>query len=190
MIVDIGVGENPRGDVNIDMVRTKHCNLIASVEYLPIKDESVETLLCSQVLEHLDNPVKALREINRVLKKKSGEAYIDFPKPFFTNNSMYFLLELMLNYPLIILANFRYPIFLFRILKKIKNKDPRFYHKHVITLSLFKKHLDVQSVEECGDIFLPFLSLSRKTKYLALYKPQIHTSYKVKALKSCSSPET
>lgn len=38
---------------------------------LPFKDNSVDSAYCSHVLEHLDNPMQMVSEVNRVLKKGS-----------------------------------------------------------------------------------------------------------------------
>lgn len=86
VIVDIGVGENPRGDINIDIVRTRFCNLIASAESLPIKNESENMIVCGEVLEHLAT------EINRILNQ-NAQAMIDFPKPFFINHAKFRLIQ-------------------------------------------------------------------------------------------------
>jgi ubiquinone/menaquinone biosynthesis C-methylase UbiE len=41
-------------------------------EGLPFKDCSFNFLLCSDVLEHIDNPFLLLKEIKRVCKKKAS----------------------------------------------------------------------------------------------------------------------
>lgn len=41
----------------------------ASIFALPFPDKSFDLILCNEVLEHLDNPGKALRELRRVTKK-------------------------------------------------------------------------------------------------------------------------
>jgi len=43
---------------------------VASAENLPYKDNSFETVVCSDVIEHVDNREKALKEIERVAKKR------------------------------------------------------------------------------------------------------------------------
>lgn len=42
---------------------------VASAEDLPFKDDTFDAVVCLEVLEHVDNPVKAISEIRRVLKK-------------------------------------------------------------------------------------------------------------------------
>lgn len=43
-------------------------NIIGNAINLPIKNNSIDTIFCSQVLEHLQCPQKAIDEIRRVLK--------------------------------------------------------------------------------------------------------------------------
>jgi len=38
--------------------------------YLPFADRSFDTIVCSEVIEHVDNPEQALQEFNRVLRPK------------------------------------------------------------------------------------------------------------------------
>lgn len=57
-----------------------------SIESLPFKDNTQDLIICSEVLEHMDNPEKALFEIKRVLKK-GGYAIISMPNAF----SLYWL---------------------------------------------------------------------------------------------------
>lgn len=84
MILDVGCGSHPRGHVNIDLFvgRTPHQNakpinpklipnfIKADAECLPIKENSFETVICHHVLEHLDNPTKALLDMLRVVTKE------------------------------------------------------------------------------------------------------------------------
>lgn len=41
---------------------------VSSITAIPVPDESFDVLLCTEVLEHVPEPVAALREIGRVLK--------------------------------------------------------------------------------------------------------------------------
>lgn len=51
---------------------------VADVAKLPFKDNFFEAAFCLEVLEHIDDPVTALKEIRRVLKKGS-KLYILVP---------------------------------------------------------------------------------------------------------------
>lgn len=57
-LVDLAKEKNPEVDC-----RT------ASIYELPYEDNSFDTILCLEVLEHLENPEKALSELSRVAKK-------------------------------------------------------------------------------------------------------------------------
>lgn len=48
-------------------------------QYLPILSDSVDTVLCSQVLEHVPEPAKAMRELARVLRP-GGHAIVTVPQ--------------------------------------------------------------------------------------------------------------
>lgn len=49
---------------------------------LPFKDNSVDTIILGGVIEHLENPIKALKEMNRVLKP-NGVLLMETPNPYF-----------------------------------------------------------------------------------------------------------
>jgi ubiquinone/menaquinone biosynthesis C-methylase UbiE len=42
--------------------------IVGDIEYLPFRDKAFSTAICSEVLEHLEQPLKAVKEINRCLK--------------------------------------------------------------------------------------------------------------------------
>jgi len=78
MILDVGCGASPIGDVNCDLL-LKHSDLLwdqkpdrrinfvrVDVRYLPFRSRSFEVVHCSHVLEHLKDPLEALRELKRV----------------------------------------------------------------------------------------------------------------------------
>ena len=84
MILDVGCGERPKGNVNVDLfveeTSQRFCkrglntrvipNFIkASISHLPFSDNTFETVLCFHVVEHTDNPIESLRELIRVSKR-------------------------------------------------------------------------------------------------------------------------
>lgn len=91
-ILDAGAGETPYkkffnkhkylavdtkwGDSDWDY---SNLDLIADLTKLPLKDETFDAVLCTQVLEHLQEPEKVLRELWRVLKK-GGIIYLSTPQ--------------------------------------------------------------------------------------------------------------
>jgi SAM-dependent methyltransferase len=77
MILDVGSakpskdflylkGENV---IHIDIDRTAKINVLCDAHVLPFKDDSFNIVHASHVLEHLSNPLEALREWYRVSKK-------------------------------------------------------------------------------------------------------------------------
>lgn len=59
----------------VELVRDERPFFIFDVQAMPFKDKAIDFLYCSHVLEHVDNPEKACKEIQRVAK--SG--YIETP---------------------------------------------------------------------------------------------------------------
>jgi len=65
-----GKGANPRGDINVDVKSGKLPNFIqASIYNLPFKDKAFAKCFCHHVLEHLDEPIRALTELKRVSRQ-------------------------------------------------------------------------------------------------------------------------
>lgn len=70
-ILDIGCGAYPRGDVNIDLfpkIPQPKNFVLADAHHLPFANHSFTGVVCSHTLEHLQNPLQALKEMNRVSK--------------------------------------------------------------------------------------------------------------------------
>ncbi|GEM_PF-750024 len=91
LVLDVGSGDKPfwRADVIVDkylndnqqrhsgsMVYDKNKIFIkADVEKLPFRDKVFDFVFCSHLLEHVENPDKAIMELTRVAKK----GYIEVP---------------------------------------------------------------------------------------------------------------
>ena len=59
--------------------RAGHLNLVADIQDMPqIASASIDTILCTQVLEHLPRPWDALEEVSRVLRP-GGAAILSVP---------------------------------------------------------------------------------------------------------------
>jgi SAM-dependent methyltransferase len=73
-VLDVGCGLKPyypffaaaASYVGVDVVENPHADLHGSVEALPVEDGSFDLVLCTQVLEHVDDPAVAVRELHRV----------------------------------------------------------------------------------------------------------------------------
>jgi SAM-dependent methyltransferase len=69
LTLDIGCGENKHATVGIDINVTSCVDVVASTYSLPFKAETFDGAYMLEVLEHLENPSEALKEVNRVLKQ-------------------------------------------------------------------------------------------------------------------------
>jgi SAM-dependent methyltransferase len=74
-VLDVGCGVKPYYPffarvaseyVGVDVVENPAAELIGPVEALPVGDGSFDVVLCTQVLEHCDDPAQAVRELRRV----------------------------------------------------------------------------------------------------------------------------
>ena len=87
-LLDIGCGNQPyRGMaaphiseyVGLDHADTPHdlskADLVGSAYEIPVPDNSFDTVLCTDVLEHLEEPAAALAEAYRVLKPGGAAIY-------------------------------------------------------------------------------------------------------------------
>jgi SAM-dependent methyltransferase len=75
-VLDVGAGDRPydallRGAaevVALDVPGNVHADLHGSLDALPVADASFDVALCLQVLEHVDDPAGAVRELRRVVR--------------------------------------------------------------------------------------------------------------------------
>src|SRR3989344_3020091 len=101
LVLDVGSGDKPfwRADVIVDkylkddqqrnsgsmLFDKKKLFIQGNVENLPFKDKVFDFVFCSHLLEHVENPDKAISELTRVAKKGYIEvpyAIVDLLKPF------------------------------------------------------------------------------------------------------------
>ena len=83
LTLDVGCGIAPRGDVNVDLYLNevspdihvyidakKISNPVkADAHHLPFRNKSFRIVYCRALLEHLQNPTQALKEMIRVSKR-------------------------------------------------------------------------------------------------------------------------
>ncbi len=79
-VLDVGCGNRKlRGSIGIDITNDHYSNSIDfgqkidiytdATKNLPYKDSSIDIVTCFNSLEYMNNPINALKEIHRVLKK-------------------------------------------------------------------------------------------------------------------------
>ncbi len=90
-LIDIGCGERPFYDllkgrisnyVGVDHQETPHdincADIISSAYNIPVDNESFDTILISQVIEHLEEPNEAFNEMYRIIRK-GGKVILSWP---------------------------------------------------------------------------------------------------------------
>jgi SAM-dependent methyltransferase len=74
-VLDVGCGPKPyyplfapyaESYVGVDVVANPAAELLGPVEALPVEDAAFDVVLCTQVLEHCDDPARAVTELRRV----------------------------------------------------------------------------------------------------------------------------
>lgn len=78
--VELGCGNSKQsGNIGIDRKSLQNVDIAANLNFsIPLKDNSVDYIYARHSLEHLDDPIKALSEVHRVLKY-GGVAEIILP---------------------------------------------------------------------------------------------------------------
>ena len=74
-------GEYSNEEASIDQppdFDTTHCDILCDICDIPVEDGSFDAVLCSEVIEHLPYPDRAIRELSRVLKK-GGKLFLTAP---------------------------------------------------------------------------------------------------------------
>jgi SAM-dependent methyltransferase len=52
----------------ISLNRSIHKKIIGDVSYIPLRDSSIDLVVCQELIEHLNSPLKFFQEVSRVLK--------------------------------------------------------------------------------------------------------------------------
>jgi len=74
-VLDVGCGDRPYDEllaaaaelVGFDVPGNPHADLHGSIDALPVEDAAFDVVLCLQVLEHVEDPAAAVRELRRVV---------------------------------------------------------------------------------------------------------------------------
>jgi len=79
-ILDVGCGSHKmKNAIGIDITPNTRADIIADITTgFPIKTEAFNTVYCNHVLEHIDNTLFIMNELERILKK-SGRLVIRCP---------------------------------------------------------------------------------------------------------------
>ena len=85
LVLSIGGGpgrENPRV-INLNLDAFDSVDMVGDGTNLPLADESVDTVTCNAVVEHVPNPADLIAEMNRVLKPGGyAQLMVPFVFPF------------------------------------------------------------------------------------------------------------
>jgi len=68
ILVDLYPDDNKHRPNHVDLVRDERVFIIADVQALPFRDQSLDFVFCRDVIEHVDDPIKAVNELLRVAK--------------------------------------------------------------------------------------------------------------------------
>jgi len=58
---------------------TSQIDIVSDITSIPVKDESFDAIMCIEVIEHVPDPVKAMNELDRILK---NGGYLIITAPF------------------------------------------------------------------------------------------------------------
>lgn len=73
--VDLGAGKKSKARISLDINREFKPDIVADVQYLPLRSAVVDSIVCSHVLEHTDDPSNVLEEIKRILRGNGKAAF-------------------------------------------------------------------------------------------------------------------
>jgi len=76
--LDLGAGKKPKASIAIDIDRELKPHIVADAQHLPIKNNVLNSVVCSHIIEHLIDVNLALSEMKRVLSK-NGVAVFFLP---------------------------------------------------------------------------------------------------------------
>jgi predicted SAM-dependent methyltransferase len=98
MILNVGCGGRPDdkacffGDVRVDVARFPSVMVLMDAHFLGFRNSVFDKIACFEVLEHLDSPIRALKEFKRVLKA-DGEIMISVPNVWYWRRILRALFE-------------------------------------------------------------------------------------------------
>lgn len=72
LTLDVGCGESKRGTIGVDTGKFKGVDVVADAHFLPFRSKVFDYIFFYHVLEHVEQPIRAVREIFRALKDGGG----------------------------------------------------------------------------------------------------------------------
>ena len=75
--------------IRVDIAAARGVDLLANLERLPIKSDSMDMIWCHHVLEHVEHDRKAITELSRVLSPRGGELIVSVPMELGTSTREY-----------------------------------------------------------------------------------------------------
>lgn len=140
--LDVGCGYLPdhkrRYGIGIDLQHGT-CDVIGDVQCLPFKDEIFSFVYARNILEHLDEPIKTLKELRRVMQPN---AKISITIPVYHNHCVEEMLKLVFGFPFRLIRTVK------RLLRWRKHRfDNGFWHKNRIEVKHITRFFLVKRFE-------------------------------------------
>lgn len=139
VVLDIGGGERFQKWLNVYKDLFRNCDyktmdydartgadVVGDIHNIPLPNDSIDAIICSSVLEHVKDPVRAVLELKRILKK-GGKIFVYVPSIYpyharkgsypdywrFFDDTLYFLFEDFSNVELIKTGGYFKALFFF-----------------------------------------------------------------------------
>jgi len=68
----------PSNFLETDYLQENEIDYVSDITNIPVADESFDVIICTEVLEHVPEPIEALREMSRILKR-GGSIFVTAP---------------------------------------------------------------------------------------------------------------
>jgi ubiquinone/menaquinone biosynthesis C-methylase UbiE len=76
--LDVGAGKSPKAAISLDIYPFLRPLIVGDLRHLPIRSDTLSSIVCSHVIEHVEDSDLVLREFMRVLKK-DGLVFLFLP---------------------------------------------------------------------------------------------------------------
>jgi len=153
MILDIGCGSNPKGDINLDCFPNNFSQhgvhwrprdvknfVLADAHCLPFRSDVFDKIFLMAILEHLESPGRCVTEVKRV-GKMNVEVEILIPQ--ITSTARLLLKKMIVGFPFGVLDSFK-------ILWQCRKFPKGLGHKSIVTPLWLGKHFKILSIRQEG----------------------------------------